>query len=96
MVATEVKMIHAGAWGGAGTLVSVEVRDDEPKNSIKKKVAAKVREQGRPSKRRERALKALVLSEAFSTCVPRGVPTCARFQRGVLMFVRTAPCPLAS
>jgi ubiquitin len=39
---TEVKMVHAGAWGPAGTLVPINVEDGEKKSSIRRKIAAAV------------------------------------------------------
>ena len=35
-------MVHAGAWGPAGTLVPINVEDGEKKSSIRRKIAAAV------------------------------------------------------
>ena len=40
MAITEVKMIHAGSWGPAGTLLAVNVEEGEKKSSIRRKIAA--------------------------------------------------------
>ena len=39
MPITEVRMIHSGAWGPAGTLVPINVEEGERKSSIRRKVA---------------------------------------------------------
>lgn len=39
MPVTEVKMIHAGAWGKAGTLIPIEVDFSDTPSSIKRKLA---------------------------------------------------------
>jgi hypothetical protein len=39
MPITEVRMIHSGAWGPAGTLVPINVEEGELKSSIRRKVA---------------------------------------------------------
>jgi hypothetical protein len=39
MAITEVRMIHAGDWGPAGTLISINVEEGERKSSIRRKVA---------------------------------------------------------
>jgi len=38
---TKVKMIHDGPWGPLNTMIEIDIEDNEPKKSIKRKISAK-------------------------------------------------------